>query len=303
MQYLRIISVLFLLSIGYSSSIFGAEPEAPIRYWESRPSYRGSLDSKFLLKDEPVYFVMEKLDLWGRKKWASCAEQQEKLAKKAMKGKLESGGRFQEYSEAFFLGTLDALGLFRDVMRFQCESKKEGENFHEVWVVYVTNLDPRTYGGVPNQNQVEMAMTVSSSGGVPFVLHMGISRWISYMQESEATAPLHKDISTFLHGFAAKTMLMQDHTKRFLITTPLDTMRNILGSRLKKATFWVGHNKAGSILFDRPHQFSIRDPLKPESMWCFDMEAKKRHAWFFSFLCPDIFPYFTADLSALGELF
>lgn len=271
------------------SSMFSLEEIAPDQYC--------------IKQEAQLYICMEKLEGKKAKTWSKYVEHERKWLSKGQRGKLARVPRVNRYSEDFFLSAYNTTEQFLDVLRFSLKRSSENPFPHEVWVVYALDQDPRNLEPDTFSHHIEMAVTVSTHLNVPFQMHMGIFRWISYLLRPAEEAPLHRNLAAYLHGIAAKVMLARDPSKRFMITTPLQKMLEILRDQLPTGTVWIGRNNEKSPILERYFQFfHLRDPVSKKIFFSLHSNGFIQHKWFFTFVCPDLFPYLIVELSTLAKM-
>jgi hypothetical protein len=95
----------------------------------------------------------------------------------------------------------------------------------EVWIAFASYEKIDDPNKIDDDN-IEMAVTITTSKDVPFTGHMGITRSVSAIF---ANKPFHKDLANSLHAFAAKIMLSRyPDEKKYMITVPMPVMRTIM---------------------------------------------------------------------------
>lgn len=179
----------------------------------------------------------------------------------------------------------------------------------EVWVIYVSNVEPTDPYEKSFINNIEMTIAILTDEFVPFQLHMGISRGMSYLASGSKQ---HKNISLYIHAFAAKILQIQYGNKNYVITTPLKIMRDILINNLSKDSYEEGHNNNGLIhmIEESPYyenfRFMISDKNNPNS-YIFDImqkDAGSKYWWFFFNIFPsENHKFLIIDISELNKIF
>jgi hypothetical protein len=140
-----------------------------------------------------------------------------------------------------------------------------------VWVAYISNTAPKKHFPLDDEiPTIEMVTTVTTSELSCFSMHMGIFRSTLYTGEK------HPNISMRLHGFAAEQITNQsfDMPKIYMVTTPLDHMRDIM-----QQTFAL-HEK--QIYTDQDkHIFKINSRGKNSfhSLLMYDQEGNEIFNW------------------------
>ncbi|USO01938.1 MAG: hypothetical protein H6850_02355 [Alphaproteobacteria bacterium] len=126
-------------------------------------------------------------------------------------------------------GIVDAFWLDRGSKR---KLRDWGES--DVWVCYAcysnTSIHKKfTETGEINTeslDDIEMAMMLLTHPDLPFTVHLGIFRTASSQLQK---LPHHKNLSIFLHAFAAKTaQTVFEGKKLYMATDPIDIMKEIL---------------------------------------------------------------------------
>lgn len=194
----------------------------------------------------------------------------------------------------------------------------------EVWVAYASDKKPaKPYADLSKDEQkdfrtgFQMSVVVITKEGAPFQLHMGIFRNLLQIHQ-----PQTEGLSLELHGFAAKAMLMQDPNKKFMITTPLRVMLELLRNNKKLGPYcMIGSNNDQSpihveeqktwtswIVQERfPGTFELfSTPKKEKLIWAAHCEEKNcgEADWFFNNATPaNEYPYVTIPLDKLAEYF
>ena len=105
-----------------------------------------------------------------------------------------------------------------DGMKNLISSLDAREISYTSYIAYFSNTISDT-PEIPKIHSVEMSLMVFTSDNCPLVVHMGIFRSPTY------TGDIHKNISMMLHGQAAKTMISINSSKLYMISAPIDTMR------------------------------------------------------------------------------
>jgi hypothetical protein len=148
--------------------------------------------------------------------------------------------------------TASALNCFRMTMKYHDklimgeEEIKDLQNIPEMWVAYaISDKTPPTTAYLPKDlPKVEMLMTVSTSGTMPFITNMGITRAATY-----SLTP-HALFSVKLHAFAGSVLKRLYPEKYYMITVPekigvtgkgMETL--LLQSGIPKASIWVGDSE------------------------------------------------------------
>lgn len=182
----------------------------------------------------------------------------------------------------------------------------------QVWVAYILNVEPSARFNIKDIKHVEMAVTVLTDDSAPFVLHMGITRGIANIKAHIYEGlPIHTGLSVRLHGFAAEIMgMIHGEHKRYLISTPLKNMRQILENKVPKGHIWVGEEEGSPLTvvgdpYDKDFSFKLVDYLTRESLFEVDQkEAGKKYWWFFGNTQPSkSHPYVVIDLKEVAKLY
>ncbi len=127
------------------------------------------------------------------------------------------------------------------------ESALHYHTHSELWIAYASTRP------IDNPNEVtiddiEMVVPVMTSPNAPMAIHMGINRSFYYLLEAinDESKEIHKNLSMDLHSFAAKCILDQDATKRYMMSAPVPAMTSIFQKSILQnpnyPTFFVGDN-------------------------------------------------------------
>ena len=129
----------------------------------------------------------------------------------------------------------------------------------EGWVAYVTTINP--LGDVPitftpgalrmfnkqlirgkDTSDIEMTFTVFLNPESPITSHIGISRNFEYFRDD---ARAHKNLAMQLHAFAAQASNLLYGNKLYMVTKPVEKMKDIMAHALSGAEncLWIGDNK------------------------------------------------------------
>lgn len=197
-------------------------------------------------------------------------------------------------------GASDPLSKFEESLRYNDKA--------ETWVAYALSEKPRGNFDLGDSAKVQMTMAVLTAPEVPFALFMGISRSLTFIVEG---GHAHRGIATMLQGFAAKVLRMLDNSKLYVITTPLEKMREILSAALPAGSIWIGVNNdsspittTGTSNYDEDFSFTLKDKMGVEIFKVSRKTGLQNIAWFFANTQPSYsHPYVTVDLSALEANF
>jgi hypothetical protein len=274
-----------------------------------RPQHGGYSGGNFFYSQAigSLFFVMERINSYNRSTWHKgySAKIDSFLGSRLGRRRYPPApveAKYDSKTLAIFEDSYDAIDRFRSVLY---ESKSA-----EVWVAYV--LDKKPQGGFSESDlsNVVMAVSVATSQGVPFQVHMGISRNPLFISSSGSSV---SGLSVQLHAFAAKVMRTLHPEKKFLITNPLPQMTEILKKSLPQDAVKIGENSENSLIQitrDSPiwpnHiEFRLFDQVHTEKKLIYSFSGNPdSHSWFFRIVLPaESAPYVTVDLSALESKF
>ena len=263
------------------------------------------------------YFVLERVTQDSFRNWDLYAEMQEEAYSRIVHLLFSSRMRFHDLSDLqnrqreqaekkfgkvreWIRQAADPISKFKSCLKFYKKS--------EVWVAYAIRKRPDQEFNPLDTSKVEMAVAVLTSEEAPFVLHMGISRGLMHLETGEEATP---GLSIKLHAFAGQVMRKIDPSKKYLITTPLLKMRELIEKALPRHAYQIGHNFEGSLIqtyggdsvYDPGFHFEIKNQ-KGEVEFATEGEAASQYGWFFSNTQPSLsYPYLTVKLEELEVLF
>ncbi|MBA4117864.1 MAG: hypothetical protein C0514_03095 [Candidatus Puniceispirillum sp.] len=189
-----------------------------------------------------LFFVLERQTPVTRPFWEDYAQRQ--LASRNLGGKVfkKAGGSAAEPFQKSLLHT----GISDIYVAYACYSLPilDGKPAHE-----------DTRDGRARKN-IEMSFAVLTDNGcapaekssLPWVTHMGIQR---SMFAVEAGKPQHKNLAMRLHSFTAACMLSFCPEKEYLITNPLQVMRNLMAKAMPEGSVYLGSSRFPTWLYER----------------------------------------------------
>ncbi|WP_419536544.1 hypothetical protein [Endozoicomonas sp.] len=193
-----------------------------------------------------------------------------------------------DYPFTMVKSTRDPLQRFDHCLNY---ADKDGT---ECWVAYaVHGAVSKPYEHNPeNVKSVEMAMAVLTNPDAKFQLHMGIARGVEFVESKQK---MHSGISLDIHGFAAKVM-NHVHGNRFIVTTPMDSMRKIFEKKLDDRVCKTECNESNSFVHvkrDKLHyrdidSFKLCDDNGAAVFNADNKESLEKNAWFFENTQPSI---------------
>lgn len=172
-----------------------------------------------LKRDVDFYFILEKIET--KKQWEFWNGYNQTLSYMSTSRMKDECGK-----EA---GLIDAASIFREAIKCQGVA----------WVAYAATKDFPLLEWEEKKN-IELAFAVLTQPDIPFQIHRGISRNEDY------TGPQHPSISLDLHAFAARAMRKINPLKRYVISDPLEKMREIFIKNLPSQCYQNGFNFEGS---------------------------------------------------------
>jgi hypothetical protein len=187
--------------------------------------------------------------------WKDWAQQEENIHHDEYKQLWSRGSLPKGKGYPMFLGRDHSLttGLysFRRVL-------SNISHIDELWVVFACQNEIGKVEDIA-ADQIEIAVTLSTDRAAPMVTQMGISRSFQYLLKALRSYDvneyiIHKNLSSQLLSFAAAMMLTEHPEKLYMITTPVEVMRNLMlkafpnrafeGDNVQKATkgYWQALN-------------------------------------------------------------
>lgn len=177
----------------------------------------------------------------------------------------------------------------------------------QVYVIYATQKVPTALFDIRDIENVEMSVALVTENNVPFTVHMGIARGVLHLKEAyKQKSTTHKALSVKLHAFAAAfARTLPGMEKRFIITTPLESMRTIFRNTLTSG-LWIGFRGEGGLIeqtstqFYRDFSFRLFDPKDHSVLFSATYENAGGYWWFFANTTPSKnFPYVVIDRKTL----
>jgi hypothetical protein len=112
---------------------------------------------------------------------------------------------------------------------------------NELWVAFVTS-EPVESAGKVTGPEVEMYVSVASVKGSPMLMNMGIQRGFQYLVQAtrnldDPNHRCHRNLALSLHSFVAQVMAEREPGLLYMITKPVDRMRELLLQALPRDTF------------------------------------------------------------------
>lgn len=174
-------------------------------------------DKLYIGKKNDLYFVIERINEKTNRIWLDYIQVQ----KNKLRNATLSSEIIKSYNETF--------APFIDIIM----------NFYDsddVWVAFVTEkpIIQNQEMILPNDNII-MAVTVTTNKNIPFSTHMGIFRAIEFLQSK------HKNLAINLHSFSAQ-VIRSLYGVMYMITKPVNFMRNMMIQNLPKKV-WIGSAK------------------------------------------------------------
>jgi hypothetical protein len=178
--------------------------------------------------NDNIFFNAEKLSIDTLIFWKKyCANQKQQFNS-------INRSTMHPYSEGL-LGFEESLELFN-----------QRNNYH-IWIIFVANttlkdkfkIQTLKSGKILEDiniscfNEIEMCLTLFIGDNVPITTHMGIFRNAHYFTKSKSLKT-HKNLSLYLHSFAAKISKIIVPNTYYMVTSPTKIMRTILVKEIEK---------------------------------------------------------------------
>jgi hypothetical protein len=113
-------------------------------------------------------------------------------------------------------------------------------NVTELWIAFVTRqqFSHDAISGMIDENKIELLFTVNTVNDFPVTTHFGISRTANSVMFEDARQMRH--LSVPLHAFSGKAMALLHPEKRYMYTTPVAEMKDILEKTIDSKCLWTG---------------------------------------------------------------
>jgi len=178
--------------------------------------------------NDNIFFNAEKLTIDNLPFWNKYCETQTTQFNSIKRSAIHP------YSDGL-LGFQESLRLFNN-----------SNNYH-IWIIFVANSNLNNKfisrqlrsGKISIDinsscfNEIEMCLTLFIENKVPITTHMGIFRNAHYFTKTTPNLKTHKNLSLYLHSFAAKISKLLFPTTYYMVTSPTLIMRTILVNKIK----------------------------------------------------------------------
>ncbi|MCC2646501.1 MAG: hypothetical protein K0R02_566 [Rickettsiaceae bacterium] len=201
----------------------------------SNPPYFDSIkhsnNNRYIAKKDDLFFVLERVTWQNIDFWKDYANHEYNISVKGM-------GIPHNIS--------DPVHSFQKGLVYW--------NSDHVWIAYATKKNMSKADTTLNiDGDIEMCFTVMTNENVPFTTHMGIFRAAEFYQNG---LPMHKNLAMELHSFAAKACQVAYGSveyikKEYMITQPVDQMREIMAKSLPKEAVYIGDHSERKRILDR----------------------------------------------------
>lgn len=190
-------------------------------------------------KDD-LYFALERVTDKNIVFWKEFVETQGSKTKRS--GVIDKKSQKQIY-------LTDMIVPFETALKFY--------NSSDVWIAYVTNkkITKEAQDLLQREGDIEMTCTVMTTKEIPFYSPMGIFRTAEFWGLKR-----HEGLAMNLHSFIAKAILVAYGNKEYMITKPVDSMRDIIIKNIPANAVWIGDaEQLEDIRFYKKHKLSKTD--------------------------------------------
>ena len=176
------------------------------------PFIKYTKDNKEIRGYEDVAFIAVKLSISNIDYWETFCENQMYELKQLY--------RDGQYSDGL-LGFEESLKHFKS------------DNPYDIWIIYSIESTAQDF---KSYNNIEMCFSLFIDKISPITTHMGIFRNSKFFTQSKTKYKQHKNLSLYLHSFAAKIsqLLFPESPKYYMVTSPVKLMRDILVIEMQK---------------------------------------------------------------------
>jgi hypothetical protein len=194
-------------------------------------------DDLYVGKKDDLYFVMEKLGDDNIDFWIKYIENQ--------KGKVET--RIKESNNLDKDEELKFENILDGIKPFEASLLNDFYKKNDIWIAYATikPIAEKTFNiQLEQEGDIEMVFSVGADKETPFFSHMGIFRAFEFIDKNDKK---HKNLSMYLHSFAAQVINLVYKNKEYMITKPMKIMQNIMEENLHEDALCIVNEFADSV--------------------------------------------------------